>query len=124
MEIFKIQGTPKTPLFVLDFQKGHVKLEGKSIPENANELFNPVIQALKRYQLLRKGDTLVEIKMDYFNTSSSKHILDILKVLEAIHRNSNTVSIYWYYDDGDDEMEDAGKDYKAIINAPFFVQQL
>lgn len=79
MEIFKIKETPKTPLFVLDFQKGHIRLEGKSILENANELFNPVIQALKRFQLNWKGNSLVEIKLDYFNTSSSKHILDILQ---------------------------------------------
>lgn len=124
MEIFKIKETPKTPLFVLDFQKGHIRLEGKSILENANELFNPVIQALKRFQLNWKGNSLVEIKLDYFNTSSSKHILDILKILELIHRSGNTVNIYWYYNDEDEEMEEVGKDYKAILKAPFFVQKI
>jgi hypothetical protein len=58
--------------------------------------------------------------LKYFNTSSSKCILDVFKKLENINKSGNsTVIINWHFEEDDEDMSEAGEDYKAIINVPF-----
>jgi len=63
--------------------------------------------------------TTVEVKLEYFNTSSSKCILDVFKKLEIIHKARNDVEIKWYYEEDDEDMLEAGEDYESIIRVPF-----
>ncbi len=61
----------------------------------------------------------VNIQLEYFNTSSSKCILDVFKKLEKINSGGSTVIINWHYEEDDEDMLEAGEDYEAIINVPF-----
>ena len=63
--------------------------------------------------------TVVNIRLEYFNTSSSKCILDVFKKLEAIHKAKNEVEVNWYYEEDDEDMLEAGEDYESIIRVPF-----
>ncbi|NLN30763.1 MAG: DUF1987 domain-containing protein, partial [Bacteroidales bacterium] len=63
--------------------------------------------------------TEVDIRLEYFNTSSSKCILDVFKKLEAIHKAKNEVIVNWYYEEDDEDMLEAGEDYESIIRVPF-----
>jgi hypothetical protein len=63
--------------------------------------------------------TVVNIRLEYFNTSSSKCILDVFKRLEAIHRSKHDVEINWFYEEDDEDMLEAGEDYDSIIKVPF-----
>jgi hypothetical protein len=62
---------------------------------------------------------VVEIKLEYFNTSSSKCILDLFKKLESINNIANQVKVNWYFEEDDEDMAEAGEDYQAIIGLPF-----
>jgi hypothetical protein len=66
----------------------------------------------------------VNIQLEYFNTSSSKCILDVFKKLENIHKGGNQLVINWYYEQDDEDMLEAGEDYQAIINVPFKMIQI
>jgi hypothetical protein len=59
------------------------------------------------------------VQLEYFNTSSSKCILDVFKKLEAINKGENDVLINWYYEEDDEDMLEAGEDYESIIRVPF-----
>ena len=63
--------------------------------------------------------TVVNIRLEYFNTSSSKCILDVFKRLESIHRAKHDVEINWFYEEDDEDMLEAGEDYDSIIKVPF-----
>ena len=62
---------------------------------------------------------MVNIRLEYFNTSSSKCILDVFKKLEVIHKAKNEVEVNWYYEEDDEDMLEAGEDYESIIRVPF-----
>ena len=67
-----------------------------------------------------KPATRVDIVLEYFNTSSSKCILDVFKKLEKINEAGVVgVAINWHYEEDDEDMLEAGEDYQAIINIPF-----
>jgi hypothetical protein len=119
MEPIYIEGTPKTPEVKFDPEKGVVEIKGRSIPENSIEFYKPLIDWLEEYAKSPLEKTQVNVHLEYFNTSSSKCILDVFKKLEAIHKNKYDVMIHWYYEEDDEDMLEAGEDYESIIRVPF-----
>lgn len=119
MEPIKIEGTPKTPTVHFDAVAGLVEIKGRSIPENSIEFYKSLIDWLDNYLNNPAKLTTVDIQLEYFNTSSSKCILDVFKKLEAIYKSGHEVIINWYYEEDDEDMLEAGEDYQSIIKIPF-----
>ncbi|TVR74803.1 MAG: DUF1987 domain-containing protein [Marinilabiliales bacterium] len=119
MEPIIIEGTPKTPSVRFDAKQGLVEIKGRSIPENSVEFYKPLVDWLEQYAGVPAEKTQVNIHLEYFNTSSSKCILDVFKKLEAIHKAKNEVLVNWYYEEDDEDMLEAGEDYESIIRIPF-----
>lgn len=119
MEPISIEGTPKTPTVKFDAEQGIIEIKGRSIPENSIEFYKPLVDWLEDYKGSPLPKTKVNIQLEYFNTSSSKCILDVFKKLEAIHKSKNEVEINWYYEEDDEDMLEAGEDYESIIRIPF-----
>jgi hypothetical protein len=124
MEKYSIDGTPKTPTISFDLGSGVLEIKGRSIPENSIEFYKPLVDALDKYAGSPKSATNVNIQLEYFNTSSSKCILDVFKKLENINKNGSAVVINWHYEEDDEDMLEAGEDYQAIINVPFKMVQV
>lgn len=124
MEIISIEGTPKTPKIKFDPSTGYLEIKGRSIPENSIEFYKPLLAALDKYATSPKPVTNVNVQLEYFNTSSSKCILDLFKKLESINNNGSSVIINWHYEEDDEDMLEAGEDYQAIINVPFKMIQV
>jgi hypothetical protein len=124
MEKYSIDGTPKTPTISFDLASGVLEIKGRSIPENSIEFYKPLVDALDKYAGAPKSATNVNIQLEYFNTSSSKCILDVFKKLENINKNGSAVVINWHYEEDDEDMLEAGEDYQAIINVPFKMVQV
>ncbi len=124
METISIEGTPKTPTITFDINKGFLEIRGRSIPENSIEFYKPLVDWLEKYASKPQINTNVNIQLEYFNTSSSKCILDVFKKLEAINKSGSQVVINWYYEEDDEHMLEAGEDYQAIINVPFKMVQV
>ena len=119
MEELNIEGTPKTPTIRFDMKSGEMLIKGRSIPENSIEFYKPLTEALDAYADSPQSETKVNIQLEYFNTSSSKCILDVFKKLEKINAGGSNVTINWHYEEDDEDMLEAGEDYEAIINVPF-----
>lgn len=117
---FTSEQTAKTPFINLDPSTGVFEIRGKSIPENSTVFYKPVYEWLDSYIQSPAPSTKLEIQLDYFNTSSSKCIVDLFKRLESISRNGyGEAMINWKHDENDDDMLEAGEDYRSIIKIPF-----
>jgi hypothetical protein len=119
MENLKLEGSAKTPTVSFDAANGTLELKGRSIPENSVEFYKPLNDWIDTYGATPKEITTVDIKLEYFNTSSSKCILDLFKQLEGLNGKGTEVKVNWYFEEDDEDMEEAGEDYQAIINIPF-----
>ena len=119
MEPLLIEGTPKTPSIRFEADQGLIEIKGRSIPENSIEFYKPLVDWLDKYGEDPSTLTKVNIQLEYFNTSSSKCILDVFKKLETIHKAKHEVIINWYYEEDDEDMLEAGEDYESIIRVPF-----
>jgi len=119
MEPISIEGTPKTPTVKFDSIQGIIEIKGRSNPENSREFYKPLIDLLEEYAKDPGDKTIVNIQLEHFNTSSSKCILDVFKKLEAIYKAKHEVVINWHYEKDDEDILEAGEDYKSLIRIPF-----
>ncbi|MBK7383727.1 MAG: DUF1987 domain-containing protein [Flavobacteriales bacterium] len=124
MEPLKYEGTPKTPHVHFDPRSGLLELKGRSIPENSIDFYKPLIDWIDKYGREPNSKTAVHVQLEYFNTSSSKCILDVFKRLEPIRSAGNEVTVLWHYEADDEDMLEAGEDYSGIINIPFKMIQI
>lgn len=114
MENVFIEGSGRTPKVSFDANNGILEISGRSIPENSIVFYQPLFNWLNDYMKNPPFTTNVIFKFEYFNTSSSKCILDILRKLENLSKVNEHVYIRWYYEEGDEDMEESGRDFKTI----------
>jgi hypothetical protein len=119
MEVIKIKGTDDTPTIILDKNSGIFEISGRSLPEDVTTFYEPVLNWLDDYQEEANDNTTFAFKLVYFNTASSKLILDILMKLEEMHEDGKIVLIKWFFPEDDEDMEEAGEEYADIVDVPF-----
>ncbi len=119
MEVLNIKGTQETPEVMFDKQSGVFSISGKSLPEDVKEFYNPLIEWIENYSNEPNPETKLTVKMEYFNTASSKMLLEIFELFKNLHEGGNNVTVDWYYQEDDEDMQDAGEDYADIVELPF-----
>jgi hypothetical protein len=123
MEVVRIEATDETPDVIFNKDTGEFRISGKSLPEDAAEFYEPLLHWFDAYGKDPLPVTHLEVHLFYYNTASSKLLLDLLCRLEEIHMkgkdNGITCKIDWMYDEDDEDMEDAGHDFDDVIELPF-----
>jgi hypothetical protein len=102
MRIFELKDTITTPHVILDAEKGYIKIDGRSIPENVIDFYQPILNWIDNYIKEPNNLTIVDFKLEYFNTSSSKRLFDIMRKVESISTiPGKRVVLNWYYEEDD-----------------------
>jgi hypothetical protein len=115
MEILNLEGTEDTPKIMLDKENGIFEISGRSLPEDSAEFYQPILDWIEEYGNDPNPQTNFVFKLEYFNTASSKLILDLLSALEDI----DGMSISWYFHEDDEDMEEAGEEFSELVEIPF-----
>ena len=119
MEKIEIRETQKTPSVLFDPEQGLFEIRGKSIPENSNIFYTPLLLYVEKYGHNPARRTILSVKFEFFNTSSSHRIHALFKRFERISQADGEVLIKWYCEQGEERKRDAGRDFKAILQVPF-----
>ncbi|HOP04280.1 MAG TPA: DUF1987 domain-containing protein [Tenuifilaceae bacterium] len=119
METIKIMGTDDTPTVILDADNDIFEISGRSLPEDVTAFYEPILNWLDDYANSPNAKTVFIFKLVYFNTASSKLLLDILMKLEQMHEDGKEVLIRWFYPEDDEDMQEAGEEYADIVDIPF-----
>ena len=118
MESIRIEKTQKAPLFIL--KDGYIRLSGRSIPQNAKQLYKICFDWIEQYIQKPARDTKVDLYFEYIDTSSIRCVVDILTKLSRIPENSHKqVEINWYYERDDEDSFDLGAYIQAHLKIPF-----
>lgn len=119
MEPFDLGATDRTPSVILLPAQGLFALAGCSIPENADRFYTPLHTLLDDYGAAPAATTTVRVALSYFNSSSSKYLLDLFRHLEDLHAAGTTrVTLEWHFNRGDLDMQEAGQDYRSLLEFP------
>jgi hypothetical protein len=79
---YTVEQTPKTPQIDLNQLSGELILSGRSIPENAAKIYEPVLNWVKEYILNARPITNLRLNLEYFNTASMMWLSRIMAVLK------------------------------------------
>ena len=105
-----------SPLVILDHTKEIFEISGTSLLHgNPVEFYDPIIKWIRDYLEMPNQKTIFTFKMRYFDTGSSKMLLDIMNICKDIPN----IKIYWYYMKDDEDTMQAGYDFAEIINQQF-----
>ena len=120
MEALHIESGEDTPKIYFEPEVEIYLLEGKSLPENAIDFYQPVFDWATAFFNSEEVPTSLDInfKLDYFNTASSKQIAKFLRIIESSPSSEN-VTIKWFYDEEDADMLKAGNRYNKLMNVNF-----
>lgn len=119
-----IKGTDRTPEVNFNFKDGVFTISGRSITENPISFYKKLEEYLAEYILNPHPITKFRVVLEYFNTSTSKCLVEIFKKLEPLHASQHEVLVEWFYEQDDEEIKDSGEDYKDIIDIPFEIKLL
>ena len=92
-----IEATNKTPQIDLNHFTGELILSGRSIPENAAELYEQILKWVTQYAKDPRHTTNLRLNLEYFNTASSIWLAKIVKVLCSIKEPEATLIIHLYF---------------------------
>ena len=119
MEKLITEATTHTPHAEFD-PTGRLKLEGRSFPENVAKYFDPLIDFVKNLEV---GTVRFDVNLEYFNTASSKKMMDLLKHLDA-NNHVESVLIHWHYEEGDeDSLETAEIFEESLLRCEFIYHE-
>jgi hypothetical protein len=121
MEIININSTEDTPKVIFDHNSKVFEISGRSLPEDVVVFYQPVIKWLEEFAANPFQGFELSFKLEYFNTASSKLILDILLKLEEVNESGTPVKVKWYYLPSDSDMKEAGEEYSEIVSIPLEV---
>lgn len=124
MDPIQLEATATTPHVILDPSNNKFEISGESRPENAAKFYSTIISWFENYASVLyfqkhefgKSKTMtLEIKLDYFNSTSAKFILDIFYQLEKIHKQNCEVEIVWNYDTRDTDTKESGEEFAQYV---------
>lgn len=119
MEELYIKETAQTPLVSFNAQTGELEIKGRSIPEDADGFWVPILSWFESFMMNPSSEVVIRLDMEYFNISSSKRILFILYKLNELVEQGVKATVEWHYKNTDIDMYEVGQDYAYMVKVPF-----
>lgn len=124
MDPLIINKTFSTPQVRFDAEAGIIEMEGRVIPENPEEFFEPVFNWIDRFSPLKDSETKVRFRLFYYNTSSVKRLLALLRKIDLLYQAGHKIQVWWEYEEGDEDTINDGEDFKNALKVPFEIRQV
>jgi len=123
MENLYVEGTKMTPNVILDSDKKVFSLTGNSRPENPLQFYKPIFDWLTTYLETTDEKMVFEVQLDYFNTSTSKVLLDLFELFEKFADTKN-IHVIWLYQSDDEEMQEAGEELLDLVELSHEIKEM
>lgn len=114
MDNLEIQPTNDTPKVLCDVE-GEIIMTGRSLPENPIKLYEPIFNWAQQYE---KESIIINFKLEYFNTSSSKQIFNLIKIFVE-NPKVKDILVKWHYEEGDYDSKETGEHFSHLFKIPF-----
>ncbi len=113
MQPLILKGSKSTPSIHFDPASHVLRLQGQSYPENASKFYAPVFAWLREYLAQPEGTRVcVDVELAYFNSSSSKILMNFFEILEKTAANGTSVEVFWRYREDDETSLECGEEFK------------
>lgn len=110
-----VKSTYFTPQVTFNASTGECSIAGESYLEDTWDFYKPILAWLKQYIEEVKGPINFTFDLTYYNTSSSKCFLDIVKMLKDYKESGGNVTINWKHPEDDEDIREEAEDYKNFL---------
>lgn len=114
-----IESSPNTPAVFYDEEKECIAIEGRSIPENADEFYHYLGEVTLMKMVPPYPSLTFEFRLEYINSSSAKQILNYLKQIREKVYDGCACKVFWYFEEDDEAIQELGEHLKATLGIPF-----
>lgn len=122
MDSLHIPASQSTPAVDTDWQRGLIRIDGDSYPENSFEFFDPIFKWIDAFLAEGAAPLTLELGIVYMNTSSVKAMMDIFDLFEEHHRRGRSVQVRWLYDVRNERIVELAEDFKEDCSFPFAIE--
>lgn len=120
MENLVIAQTESTPRIFFDASSGILEIRGESYPENTAEFYGPVLHWISDFLEQSELPLSMNIGIVYFNSSSSKVLMNIFDLLDEASGNGREIVVNWHYDSNNELALEYGEEFREDINSLAF----
>ncbi|WP_317897997.1 DUF1987 domain-containing protein [Aurantibacillus circumpalustris] len=118
-QYFELAATANTPKIVLDPIDGKVIISGSSSPFSPTNFFTPILEWFDNHRKLGDKPLEIYIILDYFNTYTSKFLVQLCRKCDAMAKEGKGPKIFWYFDPEDTDMREFGEHLGGIYKKGF-----
>lgn len=98
-------------------------IKGRSIPENPESVFKPLRDWVSEYFTGSQSLTM-SIILEYINSGSSKHLIEILKTLKKYQEGGKHLNISWFYEEDDEAILELGEHFRDTSGLSINIEML
>jgi hypothetical protein len=124
MRNLEIEPKFNTPTIAFDAGSGYLLMKGRSIPEDPEKFYEPILTWLAEYFKDTTEQTVLEFRLEYVNSGSSKYILEMLRRLQKLVKQGKTINIIWCFETDDESIEDLGEHYRHTVDIPMEIREV
>lgn len=119
MDSLYIESSRDTLEISCNADSGIIQMHGVSYPQDAADFFSPVFDWLDNYIEQKESAVLLNLRINYVNTSSTKCLFDLIDRMEEYFESGGEAKITWYYENDDEDIRETGLEFKEDVALPF-----
>jgi hypothetical protein len=103
-----------TPNVEFNAETGVCVLSGEAFMEQPYNFYKPLFEWIETYCKEVNKPIFFDMKLTYFNTSSSKFVLDFLRLLRKYQASGGEVTVRWFLRKTDEDMKEEIEDFMVV----------
>ena len=112
-----IRATDKS--MAVDISYGILSFTGRSILTDPKVFFDPINTWVGKYLKEPADETVVNIKLEYIDTSSTQSLYQMLRQLNSVRKKGLVFMVNWYIEEDDPEMKELGELIEQRLGVEF-----
>jgi hypothetical protein len=116
MQDLIMEGGKLRPRVYFNSNEGTISLQGRSLLEFAEDIFEPMNKWLEDYSKNPRKETIINISLEYFNSSTAKALVHFLDIAKKLMENG-LLTVNYYFDD--ENVLEYGRDFSEVLGIPF-----
>lgn len=119
-----IEPTEVTPEISFDAEELKFLVKGRSMPENSELFYEPILKWLRQHFSDSKVEASVDVNLDYYNTGSFIRIMGLFNLLAELNEAGNNFKVRWICEAEDEDNVADGQSFKEVVKIPFDIIEI
>jgi hypothetical protein len=110
---------PTDKSMAVDISYGILSFTGRSILTDPKIFFDPISSWVGKYLKNPADETVVNIKLEYIDTSSTQSLYQMHRQLNSVRKKGLVFMVNWYIEEDDPEMKELGELIEQRLGVEF-----